>query len=182
MNARLGGFAAIAGGLFWIVKAAAILVTGNQPPVLFEIAPLFFSLGIIGLVQLIRPPRGRLALIGMILAVAAALTTIAALLVTEGGTQASSEDDFSPLPFFSFIATILALLLAGIPTLRCRTLRTPWHRLPVALSAGFVPLIVLGGALESINERLLEIPLLILGLGWALVGFAIVARPQQNPI
>lgn len=180
MTARLSGLAAVAGGIFWIVKAAAILAAGDQPPVLFEIAPLFFAVGIIGLLHRIPHPRGRLALISLILAMVAALATIIELIATEGGTQASSEDDFSPLAFLGFVTTILALLFAGIPTVKRRTLGTPWHLLPITLFAGFIPLMILGGVLESIDERLLEIPLLIIGLGWALVGYAIVARPPKG--
>lgn len=163
-----------------MIKAGAILVTGDQPPVLFEVAPLFFALGVIGLARTLPVPRGRLALSAQIVAVVAGLATLGSLVVTEGGTATSSEDDFSALIFVGFIATIVALLMAGIATRRRPTLTSPWHLLPLVLSAGFIPLMAVGGALEAINERLLEVPLLLLGLGWALIGYATIARRQPE--
>ena len=133
----------------------------------------------IGLLQRIPKPRGRLALVSLIFALVAALATISALVVTQGGTEPTSEED-SHLSYSS--ASLQHSLLScslGIPTLRRRTLRSPWHLLPVALFGSFLPLMVVGGVLESINERLLEIPLLILGLGWALVGYGVIAA--RNP-
>jgi hypothetical protein len=159
-----------------MIKAAAILVTGRQPPVLFEIGPLLFASGVIGLEHLLPAPRGRVAFGSVAFATVGALATIGALVVTKGGTAQTSEDEFSPLVFLGFIATILALLLVGIATRRSRTLRSPWHFLPLALFISFLPLMVLGGLLESFDERLLELPLLILGLGWALIGYALLTK------
>ena len=46
---RIGGLAAMVGGLLWVVKGGAILLTGQQPPVVFEAALPLFALGLLGL-------------------------------------------------------------------------------------------------------------------------------------
>jgi hypothetical protein len=176
MNPRLGGFTTVLGGACWIVKSGAILATGYQPPVLFEAAPVLFAAGVVGLRERLPKGGGLLGLAGLLLAVVGALATIGALISTRGGTETTREEEFSPLIFVGFVATLIALLFVGIPTWLSKALRPHWHTLPVVLVASVFPLMIAGGLLESIDERLLEIPLLVLGIGWLLLGYAIAER------
>ena len=40
-----------------------------------------------------------------------------------------------------------------------------------------IPLLILGGALEAVDERLLELPIALLGLGWVILGVALWNAP-----
>ncbi len=46
---RWGGLAMTLGGLFWVLKAGAILLVDYQPPLIFEVAPLLIALGLLDL-------------------------------------------------------------------------------------------------------------------------------------
>ena len=65
---------------------------------------------------------------------------------------------------------VTALLLLGVASLRSRSLR--WSPLPFWMGALVVPGFVFGGALAAIDERLLEIPLVVFALGWLALGYS----------
>ena len=70
----------------------------------------------------------------------------------------------------SSIALLLGLLTLG------RDGRWP---APLAWGIGLamLPALLVGGALSAIDERLLELPLVCLGVGWMAVGWAMLRRP-----
>lgn len=46
---RWGGAATIMGGAMWAARASVIVLGGDQPPYLFEAAPLAFALALLAL-------------------------------------------------------------------------------------------------------------------------------------
>lgn len=168
MVGRFGAVAAGGGGAFWVVKGAAILLTGVQPPLLFETAPILFALALAGLHARTGAAVGRSRTIGLVLAALSGAMAIGGLIATQPD---SSGESFSPLIFGSFITLLGALILLGLCARRTKALRRSLQLLPLGMGVSMFPLIAVGGALESINERLLEVPLVLLGLTWMWLGY-----------
>ncbi len=160
---RIGGLAAMVGGLMWIVKGGSILITGQQPPVVFEAALPMFAVGLVGLHARLRGHGGPLGKAG-VLVTYAALAAAALVLV-------------APLPPFYAVAgfgPFLGLVLMGSATLQARIFPPPWSALPLAMGLGGPLLILAGGGLALMNERLLEIPIVLVGLAWMLLGYSVL--------
>src|SRR3990170_6193325 len=171
---RIGGLAAMVGGLMWIVKGGSILITGQQPPVVFEAALPLFALGLLGLHTRLRGHGGPLGKAGVLVAYAA-LAAAALVLV-------------APLPPLYAVAgfgPFLGLVLMGSATLQARIFPPPWSVLPLAMGLGGPLLILAGGGLALMNERLLEIPIVLVGLAWMLLGYAVLVvkgATVQGPV
>ena len=162
--ARWGGLAAMLGGVMWVFKGGAIMLTGEQPPVVFEAALPLFAAGLVGLHARLGGHGGRLGKTGLLLAYAALASALVALvgltLVPAGWVP--NEDSVTLLTHFIVLAgfgPFVGLVLLGIVTLRVKVMPAPWSALPLVMGAGAVPLMLVGGILELVNERLFEFPI-----------------------
>lgn len=175
------------GGLSWTVKGVAILVTGRQPPVAYELGAPLFAVALLGLfASLDREDRratsgacaAGLAIALMLLAFVGRLIAPALAPVGEG---------FAPLSVVQLAAALCllcALLLLGLASRRSRRLR--WSALPFWMGALLVPALLAGGALAEVDDRLLELPLVLFAIGWMLLGYSMwhpiaVDHPRGRP-
>ena len=158
------------GGLLWVVKGGSILITGQQPPVIFEAAMPLFAVGLLGLHARLDGHGGRLGKAGVLVAYAA-LAAAATTLITP----------LAPFIIVAGFGPFLGLVLLGSATLRSRVFRPPWSALPLAMGVGG-PLLILvaGGGLALISERLLEIPLMLVGIAWMLLGYSILVVQAET--
>jgi hypothetical protein len=171
-----GAAAAVAGGLMWIVKGGVILAVGDQPPLLFEAAGVLFPVALIALhSRLIGDGDRRVRTGGMVARLAGGAAAAAgcyALLVP------NPSDVVLGVTFgLCGLATVVGLVLLGLAARRMDALPQPWRNLPLAMGVAAVPAIaVIGGILEAIHERLLELPLVAFGVAWVVFGFVLWSR------
>lgn len=166
-----GGVAAIAGGALWIAKAGAILLTGVQPALLFEVAPLPLALALVALAASLQPPSAlqRVAL-GAAVAAAACGAATSALALTGRAVE--------PWIGLAFVGILVALTASGI-LVRMRRGMGRWSAAPLALAAAFpllafgLPGVALAAGVGDI-DRVIEVPILLLGAGWVVLGAAMI--------
>lgn len=189
---RCAAAAAVIAGAAWIIKAALTLGTGDEPPAAFAVGLVLFPFALLGLWSIVRGVPGRGAPIGGILAAAAAISVVLAALVRAiGGADVEpSEDEITALTPFIALAgfgTFAALFALGVAVRRAGALAARYASLPWAMGVATIPLLVLGGALETVDERLIELPTAVLGLGWVVLGVALwdaatTSAPLPHPI
>ena len=169
-----GAGAAVAGGAMWAVKGAVILAVGDQPPLLFEVAGLLFPLALVGLHHRLSGGGGRPGQIGGLLARLAGLGALAT--AAYGGLVREPSDVLlGALIALTALSTFIGLLLLGLAARSTEALPERWRNLPAAMGIAAIPAIMVGGVLEAIHERLLEVPIVVLGIGWALLGVVLLA-------
>jgi hypothetical protein len=182
---RWSGIAAITGGVMYAVKAAVILAGGSQPPLLFEAAPLAFG---ISLWLLGEHLAGRLARAGRILALVIIAATVANVLEDILLDREIVPTVSSIIDFVTGFGPFVALVLIGWASRRLWSSSTSWQFGPLAV-AGLYPLSILamvpvaffvdlGGAT---GERLIELPILLIGGGWIAFGWNLVSAPKSQP-
>jgi hypothetical protein len=106
---------------------------------------------------------------------ASALVTLVGWTLAPAG-WVPDEDSVTPLTPFIVLAGLgpfVGLVLLGIATLRAKVMLAPWSALPLVMGVGAVPLMVVGGILELVSERLVEVPIVLLGFAWVLLGYSV---------
>lgn len=163
---RIGGAAGLAGGLAWAIKGVAILAVDNQPPLAFGVALPLFGLSLLGVAHLtLRGIRQTVVVTLAWLAVGAGLVALLSELLDKGWDA-------------SIAASSLALLIGQLTLARSGRAPAP---LTFWIGVGTLPALAVGGALAEIDERLLEIPLVCLGLAWMLVGWVTLRNRDAVP-
>ena len=183
---RVSGGAAAIGGLCWLLKSGLILLTGEQPLLLFEVAPAFFAIAIVGLAGRVNGQSG-LARAGAMIAiaggVAALLNSVREVFIAATGMVLMEIELISIAAGFGWL---FGLLFVGISMWRRQTFSGRWRLLPVLLAVVPFPMIILlsivgeaMGLAPAVGERLIEIPLLLLGLGWMALGWHLVFNSKH---
>ncbi len=183
---RCAAVAAVIGGAAWLVKAAVTLATGDEPAAAFAIGGVLFPFALLGMWSIVRTVDGRAGRVGGALAAAAAVSVVLAAVVRAlGGAGVEPREDeitvLTPFLVMAGFGTFAALLALGLAVRRAGALAPGWRSLPWAMGVAVVPLLIVGGALETLNERLLEIPIALLGLGWLALGAALWNVAEHHP-
>lgn len=172
LSALAGGLGAIAAGLCWIIKGSAILVTGDQPALLFELAPSLMAVAVVVLGSQLPHGRARgvclgagaasfLLGLGVLVDQVRALPTVASSIAVAGANL-----------------LVLACLVVAGSSLRRRL----GSRLPLGLGLVTVPALLLGGlAAALVGERALELPLVVLGVAWTALGERLARGHYAHP-
>lgn len=158
------GWALLTGSVLIAVKALAILITGDQPQVIFEISPLFLGLGML----LVAPA---LSLEGPRRRVVPALGLTSLLAGAVAGITELTGEVFGPAIALATVAAIVAAVVGG-----WRPAGDPRKRALVLVGLVVLPAMMVGGVLSEFNERLLEVGLLGYAAAWAFAGFRLAAR------
>ena len=162
--------AALTGAAFLVIKSLGILVTGEQVPFLFEAAPTCLGLCVLTLPGALGL-TGRRATLTAVIGGMSVAVAVAALL-------ADVTDEVWG------VGLGLAMLGVSAGCLVAAWDPADWtdRALLVAAVAPF-PATALGGALEPIDERLLETGLLLIAAAWAWVGVMLLRQegPEARP-
>ncbi|MBA2360804.1 MAG: hypothetical protein H0V79_07745 [Actinobacteria bacterium] len=158
------------GGMCLAVKALAILLTGVQPPLLFEIAGLPLGLGLLMLGHWSTTQYGRSRLI----VVAAILSSLAALASASKALLKLAEPLESLQAVFGGFGPMVAALLIGLRLRAVGGVASKVARRALLISIMFIPLMILGAmAAELAGERFLELGLLAFAALWLLLAHAV---------
>jgi hypothetical protein len=172
--ARIGGVAAITGGALWAIKSAGILVADYQPEYIFSVAPAFFGVACIGLTS----DEGSQPGAGLVVRQALGVLAACAGVIAAASYLAQGDSEVFSVAILTAMLAVLAVLLSSGRSVAASVPFTRRRFRSRALAWLMLASIPIGGGLAAINERLLEVPLLAVSLGWICLGAALITRSE----
>jgi hypothetical protein len=157
---------------------------GNEPP-LFGVALPLFAVGLMGLHARLERYSGQLGRIGVGLACMTVVSSLVLVLarVFRPDLIPIDEDSITPLTPMLVVAGFghfVGLVFLGFASLRAKVIPSPWRALPLAMGLSgplmMLLLITLSQILDAeaaIWERMIEVPIVLLGLAWMLLAYII---------
>jgi hypothetical protein len=100
----------------------------------------------------------------------------------EWSPTGSTVTILTPFITFAALGSFASLLLVGIVIRRTHSLPGWWAAVPVVVAVTAVPLILLSPVLQMINERLFNVPTLLIGCEWIALGAAMASRRGASKV
>lgn len=162
------------GGILLGVKAGAIMLTGEQPPLLFEAAGLPLGLGLLLLARWCITRFGnaqRLMTAATLSSIAALASALGTLMELSSMAGAGTWDDVEPLESILAVSSgfgpMVAALLIGLRLRAITGSARKIGRRALLVAIMFLPLMVLGGVTAGLaGERFFEVGLLMVAVSW----------------
>ena len=172
----LGGLACLLAGLLWIIKGGGIIL--GAPGWIedgFRPAQTLFAIGLIGLHARLEGHGGRLAVIALVLALISALLSAASIVYDVAN---SGRDDPYPALSSAFdggasFSWFSSWIILGIAHWRTKLLPGRWRMTPL-VTAILAPLLFVLAVIH------LEVPIVLIGLMWVLLGYLIWFVPGRE--
>ncbi len=189
---RLAGFAAALGGALWVVKGVVGFMAGDQLEYGLEVmhtllllgyvALLLFAFGLVGLHTRLKGHGGKSGWVGGALAwasLALAPVVVGSFVFFYLIVALNSDDYVITFPLtamvgLTWLLILASLVLLGIAVRRVGALSGRWRWLPLSMGVAGLPLIMISPyLLLTLDGRLLELPFVVFGLAWVMLGWRI---------
>jgi hypothetical protein len=170
------GTCALVGAVMWGYKSVVILLTGDQPDYWFELAFVWFGVSVVFLASALggNVRRSRLVtMLGWVSAIAGGVASLAYWL------DGDDEGLFGPAAFVMMVSIVAVLFLVG-GEVHSKHMLGKYDFGPRLLAWLYVASIPAGAALAGLfGERYLEVGLLAVVAGWAIVALGALHAPDE---